>query len=102
MRNLSKEPLSHGAAVPLSIDKAGSMSETIDTLLTEYKSGLKALYRDRLRGLYLYGSYARGKEESDSDLDLLIVLDVLSSYGAEINRTSELTSEMSLKYGISV
>jgi predicted nucleotidyltransferase len=71
-------------------------------LLAELKSGLQGLYAHRLRAVYLYGSYARGEGERDSDLDVLIVLDRLDSYGAEVDRTSKLVSNVSLKYGISV
>lgn len=78
------------------------MGSTVETLLAELRSGLEALYRGRLGGVYLYGSYARGEAERESDLDVLIVLDRLDSYGAEIDRTSELVSRVSLTYGISV
>lgn len=37
----------------------------------------------------LYGSYARGDQSLGSDIDVLVVLDRVSDYGAEINRTSE-------------
>ncbi len=78
------------------------MNTTVEALTVELRSGLSALYRERLRGIYIYGSYARGEEESESDLDVLIVLDRLDCYGAEIDRTSELVSGVSLTYGISV
>lgn len=78
------------------------MSTTVEALLAELRSGLEELYRERLRGVYLYGSYARGEGESESDLDVLIVLDHLDSYGDEIDLTSELVSRVSLAYGTSV
>jgi len=78
------------------------MSETAAMLLAELKSGMQALYAQRLCGVYLYGSYARGEAGCESDLDVLIVLDEVGSYGAEIDRTSRLISRISLKYGISV
>jgi uncharacterized protein len=49
------------------------MSKTVETLLDELKSGLKSLYAERLRAVYLYGSYARGEAERESDLDVLVV-----------------------------
>jgi hypothetical protein len=34
--------------------------EQLQDILSELRQGLEALYEDRLEGLYLYGSYARG------------------------------------------
>ncbi len=78
------------------------MSATVEILLAELRSGLADLYQERLRGVYLYGSYARGEAEDGSDVDVLIVLDRLGAYGDEIDRTSELVSRVSLAHGISV
>ncbi len=78
------------------------MSQPIEALLNELKTGLKQLYADRLRGIYLYGSYAREEADAESDVDVLVVLDGLPSYGLEVDRTGSLISEVSLKYGISI
>jgi uncharacterized protein len=78
------------------------MHDRIKSLLSELKVGLQRMYHDRLHGVYLYGSYARGEADSDSDVDVLIVLDHLERYGAEIERTSHLVAALSLKYEISV
>jgi predicted nucleotidyltransferase len=78
------------------------MSETVAMLLGELKSGLRGLYAQRLRGVYLYGSYARGEGECESDVDVLIILDQVDSYGGEVDRTSKLVSDVSLRYDISV
>jgi len=75
---------------------------TVKALMNELKAGLRAMYGDRLRGLYLYGSYARGEAEPESDLDVLIVLGGYDRYSAEIRRTSQLISSLCLKYSISV
>jgi len=64
--------------------------------------GLSRLYGDRLRGVYLYGSYARGREDPESDLDVLIVLADFDRYGEELDRTSELMATLSLEHGIAV
>ncbi|MEW6239434.1 MAG: nucleotidyltransferase domain-containing protein [Chloroflexota bacterium] len=74
----------------------------IRKLMKELKEGLVRIYGDRLRGVYLYGSYARGEARSDSDIDVMIVLGDYRSYGKEIDRTGKLISGLALDYGISI
>ena len=71
-------------------------------LLTELKFGFDRRYGKRLKGLFLFGSYARGEEDEESDLDILVVLEHFERYAREVDRTSELGSQLSLKYGITV
>ena len=78
------------------------MNATVRPILGELKLRLLALYGERLRGVYLFGSYARDEAKEESDADILIVLDRVENYSREIDTTSELTSELSLEYGISL
>ena len=78
------------------------MSERVRTLMNELKTGLQAIYRERLKGVYLYGSYARDEADEESDVDVLVVLDDFEHYGVEVNRTSELGASLSLQYSVSV
>ena len=86
----------------MSPERRPAMSQRILPLLSELKGGLQGIYEKRLRGLYLFGSYARGEEDQESDVDVLVVLDDVEHYGAEVDRTSELTSTLSLHYGVSI
>ena len=78
------------------------MTAAVRNLLAELRLGFEGVYRERLRGLYLYGSYARGEQELHSDLDVLLILDRIDTYGMEIDRTSDLVSSVSLRHGISI
>ena len=78
------------------------MSEQIRHLLARLREGLEETYGARLRGLYLYGSFARGSEDAESDVDVIIILDRIEAYGAEVARTSTLISTLSLQSGVSI
>lgn len=70
--------------------------------MAELKTGLENLYDSRLHVVYLFGSYARGEADAESDVDVLIVLDNFTRYGAEVDRTSELVASLSLEHGVSI
>ncbi len=74
----------------------------VESLLQELKAGLTALYDRQLHGVYVFGSYARGEQDVESDLDILIVLTSFERLGIEIERTGLLISHLSLKYGVSI
>jgi len=71
-------------------------------LLQELREGLERIYGPRLRGVYLYGSYARGEVDPESDVDILVVLEDFERYGQEVDRTGQLGADLSLKHGVSV
>lgn len=78
------------------------MPKEIKTLLEKLKSGLKQIYGEQFKEAYLFGSYARGDYDQDSDIDVLIILSNFEKYGAELIRTSELIGSLSLEYGTTV
>lgn len=78
------------------------MNADIHSLLKELKTGLRFVYGNRLHGVYLYGSCARGEAGRESDVDVLIVLDRIPSYSAEVDRTSALIASLSLKHSVSI
>jgi predicted nucleotidyltransferase len=79
-----------------------SVNDRIAALSKEVKGSPEQIYGEGLKGVYLYGSYARGEEDSESDTDLVVVLDQPDYNAAEVDRTGYLISELSLKHGVSV
>jgi len=78
------------------------MEGTLQELLGELKEALGRVYGENLRGFYLIGSYARHEEEPESDLDVVVVLADFEDYWQEIQRTSQIISDLSLKYSVSI
>src|SRR3972149_952152 len=74
------------------------MSLELTNILNEIKNSLKKLYNDDLIKIILYGSYARGDQNENSDIDLLVVLKNLYSPGKEIDKIVDAIYEINLKY----
>ena len=52
------------------------MPVTIKLLLDQYIEILQKIYGNHLKTVILYGSYARGDYKADSDIDIMILLDL--------------------------
>jgi predicted nucleotidyltransferase len=79
------------------------MLPIVRQIADEYKAGLQDLYGNELAELILFGSYARGDNRDESDLDFAIVLRSSDTRpSAEIAKTSTIGSRLSLKYGIMI
>ena len=68
----------------------------VTQLLHVLKEQLQSLYGNRLRGLVLYGSAARGQSGPDSDIDILCILDGPLS-GREISDIVDATYDLQLR-----
>jgi type I restriction enzyme S subunit len=74
----------------------------IRKLMKELKEGFTRIYGNRLKDVYLYGSYARGDYRPGSDVDVMILLSQYENYWDELRRSTEFASDMSLKYDLTV
>ncbi len=75
----------------------------IEPIVREFKQALQTLYGDRLHDLILFGSYARGDYDDESDIDLMVVLndETVDTY-AEIRRISGIETDILLKHGLPI
>lgn len=52
------------------------MSQAMINLLQQYITELVKIYGSSLKEIILYGSYARGDNREDSDIDIMILVDL--------------------------
>ena len=52
------------------------MPISTNILLGQYVEEVKKIYGERLKSVILYGSYARGDFRPDSDIDIMILVDL--------------------------
>lgn len=52
------------------------MPQAMRSLIDNYVIEIQKIYGNYLRMIILYGSYARGDFEPDSDVDIMILLDM--------------------------
>ena len=72
----------------------------VDRVLAEAKALLSAQYADRLKGIVLFGSYARGDFAEESDIDLLVLLRPLPDPLEERERIFPAICDLSLKHDV--
>lgn len=73
---------------------------TQSNAIADFKSKASRLYGQRLRGILLYGSWARGDATGDSDIDLAVMLSGKVSPSAEIDRMIDIITDVNLEYGV--
>ena len=71
------------------------MSRILDEILKKYVEDVREIYGENLRTIILYGSYARGDFKPDSDIDLMILVDLSDD---EIKRKGHVLSDLTFDY----
>lgn len=59
-------------------------------------------YRDRLQRIVLYGSYARGEADRESDLDVLVVLSEMGPFWDEADRLGKIAYQATFDSDLSI
>lgn len=72
----------------------------VQLALKELQEYLADIYGNRLRGVYLYGSYARGDFQPDSDVDVLIALEGMVNPSQEIDQIGDGVADICLEHNV--
>ena len=73
------------------------MPQTIYILLNQYLSEVQKIYGAHLKSAILYGSYARGDYTSDSDVDIMLLVDLSPE---EMDAYSDALSELGYEFNV--
>jgi len=68
--------------------------------LRRFGEELRRVYGKRLRGVFLYGSRARGDATPESDIDTLVLLATCEDFWTECKRISPVASRVSLDHDV--
>lgn len=71
------------------------MTLTMQNLLNLYVKDIKKIYGSSLKYVILYGSYARGDFDADSDIDIMILVNMSDE---EISRKGPELSDITFDY----
>ena len=75
----------------------------INQITNEVTLGAQNVLGDRLRKIILYGSYARGDYNSESDVDIMVLADIVDDDDREFQKAiNKIASNVSLENDITV
>jgi predicted nucleotidyltransferase len=75
------------------------MKKDVEEIINQINSQLKKKFKEKLNKIILFGSYARGDYDNESDIDILVLVEdvELKKYNDEI---VDFEVDLTIKYGI--
>lgn len=84
-------------------DVCRSMTKRMEGILREYAEKIQKLYPKVLRAVILYGSYARGDYTADSDVDVMVLVDLSEQQiCGQREKLSDLTYDFNETYDLQI
>ena len=77
------------------------MPKQIENLLQAYRNELSKILDSHIKKVILYGSYARGDFKKDSDIDIMILVDLDDLKTCE-DKITDLTYDFNLEHGTEI
>jgi uncharacterized protein len=76
-------------------------NETVMKITKLVESEFREIFKNKLISLILYGSYARGDNEGDSDIDIIAIIDMDKTDLMKFRRTvSNFANKLDLEYDV--
>ena len=74
---------------------------TLDTIISRIAAFSKELFGDKFKSIILYGSYARGDYDDESDIDIMIMVDMnREELVAYRNKINSFCADLDLEYNV--
>jgi len=72
----------------------------LNLIVSEFASNCQAAFGDKLAEVRLFGSYARGDFDEESDIDIMVLFNALRPELKQYtNKVCEIAAEVDFKYG---
>lgn len=77
------------------------MPKMIRNIIYSFAQQIKVIYGDSLKKIVIYGSYARGDYQKNSDIDILILVNASDEeIKKEFNSVCDVAFDYELRYGV--
>lgn len=73
----------------------------LHNVLQDTKKGMEEIFGEKLKKVLLYGSYAREEQTSESDIDVMVLVNLTKEQLATYRRNvSDFSGDIDLRYGV--